>query len=493
MRVSTKTVSGFGILLVLACIGLAYQVSVLHQMQSINRDLSAVNFRSASTALRIMQLSDTLEEFTQKFFATGDPIYEHQIEGVEQEFLNNIADMQNTIRSERERTEVKRMALTFDEFRQQLTDRKQELNQKREREPGFLPNDLASSVDRLKAEARTTWDAVQLSIRDEVTRAALAGQNAERFSWTAGIVALLLGVFVTLVLVRSINDPLNNLTKGTHLIAKGQFWHRLPVKGPDEFAELARDFNAMSERLGELDEMKKDFVSHVSHELKAPLASIRQVLHILLQEIPGTVNDQQRDLLRLSYNSAERLSAMVGDLLDVSRMEAGTMEYEIAIHDLIPLIATVGGEFEVQARNKQIRLRLECDQESTYVDCDRDRISQVLGNLYENALKFSPSNVEIVTRVRPSEDGRRVVVSVIDSGPGIPDDHKERIFLKFHQVKRGKLTGQGVGLGLTISKTIIEAHHGHIWVEDNPAGGSVFSFSLGAAVREEAIKCGQSV
>jgi signal transduction histidine kinase len=217
------------------------------------------------------------------------------------------------------------------------------------------------------------------------------------------------------------------------------------------------------------------------------------VLHILLQEIPGTVNAQQRDLLRLSYNSAERLSAMVGNLLDVSRMEAGTMEYEIAVHDLIPIIKTVGEEFEVQGRNKHLRLRLDCDQESTYVDCDRDRISQVVGNLYENALKFSPSNAEIVTRIRPSEDRRRIVVSVIDSGPGIPDDHKQRIFLKFHQVKRAKLTGQGVGLGLTICKTIIEAHHGHIWVEDNPNGGSIFSFSLGAAVREEAIKCGQSV
>jgi two-component system, NtrC family, sensor histidine kinase GlrK len=492
MRVSTKTVSGFGILFVLACIGLAYQVSVLHQMQSINRDLSAVNFRSASTALRTMQLSDTLEEFTQKFFATGDPIYEHQLEGVAQEFLTNIADMRSTVRTDRERAEVQRLGLTFDEFQKGLADLKQPLK-KQEHEPGYLPNELASTLDRLKAQTRTTGDAVQLSIRDEVNRAALAGQNAERFSWTAGIVALLLGIFVTIVLVRSINDPLHNLTQGTHQIAKGQFWHRLPVKGDDEFAELARDFNAMSEKLGELDEMKKDFVSHVSHELKAPLASIRQVLHILLQEIPGTVNDQQRDLLRLSYNSAERLSAMVGNLLDVSRMEAGTMEYEIAVHDLIPIIRMVTDEFEVQARNKNIRLHLDYDHKSTYVDCDRDRIAQVVGNLYENALKFSPSNSEIVTRMHPSEDGRRIVVSVTDSGPGIPDAHKDRIFQKFHQVKRGKLTGQGVGLGLTICKTIIEAHHGHIWVEDNPTGGSVFSFSLGAAVREEAIKCQQSV
>ena len=171
MRVSTKTVSGFGILLVLACIGLAYQVSVLHQMQSINRDLSAVNFRSASTALRTMQLSDTLEEFTQKFFATGDPIYEHQVEGVEQEFLNNIADMRNTVRSDRERSEVQRMGLTFDEFRKELAGRQQQIKQKQEHEPGYLPNELASSLDRLKALTRTTWDAVQLSIRDEVNRA----------------------------------------------------------------------------------------------------------------------------------------------------------------------------------------------------------------------------------------------------------------------------------------------------------------------------------
>src|SRR4030095_3624897 len=115
-------------------------------------------------------------------------------------------------------------------------------------------------------------------------------------------------------------------------------------------------------------------------ELKAPLASIRQVLHVLLQEIPGTVNEQQKNLLRLSYNSAERLSAMVGNLLDVSRMEAGTMEYEIAVHDLNSIIKAVAEEFEVQARNKQIQMRLDCEQESYYVDCDRDRILQVVGN-----------------------------------------------------------------------------------------------------------------
>jgi signal transduction histidine kinase len=493
MRVSTKTISGFGILLGLACIGLAYQVSVLHQMQSINRDLSAVNMRSASAALRARQLGATLEEFARKYFVAGDPIYERQLEGVHQDFLANLTDLRDTTRTDRERTEVERMALTFDEFWTAFHSRTGRMKRNKDWEPDYLPNDLASSLDRLQAQAATTYDAIQLSIRDEVNRAAAAGQAAERFSWTAGSVALLLGVVVTFVLVRSISDPLRRLTQGTHVIAKGQFWHRLPENGRDEFAELAHDFNVMSEKLGELDEMKKDFVSHVSHELKAPLASIRQVMHVLLQEIPGTLNPQQADLLRLSYKSAERLSAMVGNLLDVSRMEAGTMEYEIAVHDLVPIISGVAEEFEVQAQNKNIRLRMECERESANVGCDRDRISQVIGNLYENALKFSPPNSEIVARISQNKDSGKVVVSVSDSGPGIPDAHKERIFLKFHQVKRGKLTGQGVGLGLTICKTIIEAHHGDIWVDDNPNGGSIFSFSLGAAVREEAIKCEQSV
>src|SRR5262249_45356229 len=146
----------------------------------------------------------------------------------------------------------------------------------------------------------------------------------------------------------------------------------------------------MSQRLGELDEMKKDFVSHVSHDLKAPLASMRQVIHVLMQEIPGPLTDQQRNLLRLSYNSAERLSAMVGNLLDMSRMEAGTMEYEIRTHDVLDLIKSVAEEFEIQAADKGIRIRVECEQESVLAGCDRDRIAQVIGNLLENALKFSP-------------------------------------------------------------------------------------------------------
>src|SRR5207247_10121596 len=123
---------------------------------------------------------------------------------------------------------------------------------------------------------------------------------------------------------------------------------RWSARANDQFAEVATDFNVMTQRLSELDQMTKDFVSHVSHDLKAPLASMRQIMHLLLQEIPGTLNDQQKNLLRLSYTSAERLAAMVGNLLDVARMEAGSMEYEMAPHNLVPVVESVIEEFDVQ-------------------------------------------------------------------------------------------------------------------------------------------------
>jgi two-component system sensor histidine kinase GlrK len=249
----------------------------------------------------------------------------------------------------------------------------------------------------------------------------------------------------------------------------------------------------MNQRLGELDQMKKDFVSHVSHELKAPLASIRQTFLLLLQQIPGPLTEQQRRLIRLSSNSAERLAAMVGNLLDVSRMEAGTMEYAIAQTDLLPLARSIADEFEIQSNDKGVRIRVEANIGDTFVvACDRDRMSQVIGNLFDNALKFSQRGGEIVVKIRELGSGpdRSVVFSVTDSGPGIPDAHKNKVFEKFHQVKHGKkLSGQGVGLGLAICRSIVEGHQGQIWVEDNPAGGSVFCFKLHAAAQAAATIC----
>ena len=489
MKVSSKIIAGFLFLMLLGVLVVANQIKAIDQMQAVNRDLLEINVTTATTVLEILRQADLLADDSKKYFAGLDPSYEQQTAALRNDFIEDLVRLGQNARSEREQAELTKLREALDDFWLVFNERKQ---QNKTWDPDELPPDLTVAVNHLQAQSEVMLDAVSVAFKERVATAADLGRKAEQLSWTAGVFAFLMGVIVAALIVRSINDPLRRLTQGTRVIAKGQFWHRLPARGRDEFAELARDFNTMSERLGELDQMKKDFVSHVSHDLKAPLASIRQIMHLLLQEIPGSLNEQQKSLIQLSYNSAERLASMVANLLDVSRMEAGTMEYQMAAHDIIPVIKGVADEFEVQAVEKGIRFRLECDQPSTFVECDRERIVQVIGNLYENALKFSPSGSEIVTRVAPGK-GREIRISVTDSGPGVPDDHKERIFQKFHQVKQGKkMTGQGVGLGLPICKTIVEAHHGQIWVEDNPEGGSIFSFVLQHAASEEVLTCGQT-
>ena len=489
MKVSSKINAGVLVLVLLALIVLANQLNVIHQMQAINRDVSEIDMNAASTVLRMEELSSFIKEDTRKYFATSDSlVYERQIADVRQELLDDLAALKKTARSDRERSETANLSDALDNYWDAFGRIKQ---QNRYVDPDHLPVDLTIAVDHLQAQTEIAYEAVKGSVKDQVTRATVAGQRAERISWMAGVFSLILLGIVATAIVHSINEPLRRLTRGTHAIAKGEFWHRLPAYGADEFSELARDFNVMTERLGELDQMKRDFVSHVSHDLKAPLASMRQIMHLLLQEIPGSLNEEQKNLLRLSYNSAERLASMVGNLLDISRIEAGAMEYETDRHDLVAMTKGAIEEFNVQAQKKGIQLRLECDLPSVFAECDRGRIVQVLGNLFENALKFSPPNSEIVTSLRATDKG--ILISVADSGPGVSDEHKERIFHKFHQVKSGKkVAGQGVGLGLAICKTIVEAHGGWIRVEDNSNGGSVFSFVLQPVAGEEVIKCAQA-
>jgi len=313
-------------------------------------------------------------------------------------------------------------------------------------------------------------------------------------------------IVVSLLIVRSISKPLAHLTEGTRAIIEGKYFYRLDTSRKDEFAQLAKDFNTMIRRLSELDELKRDFISHVSHELKSPLASMRETVQLMLEGIPGPLNEKQKRLLELSLQSGDRLTSMIRNLLDLSKIEAGTMEYELAQHDLVSLVGETIAELEVRAEEKEVGIETALPDAPLEIKCDRDRIVQVLVNLLGNAVKFSseggvvqvrleavsavPDTMPQVWRVLitdPPPDGYFALLSITDSGPGIAEIDKLRIFEKFHQVKKGKkIPGQGVGLGLAICRTIVSAHQGAVWVEDVPGGGSCFRLLLSSETGEEA-------
>ena len=267
-------------------------------------------------------------------------------------------------------------------------------------------------------------------------------------------------------------------------------------------ASLNRRNRQMTERFVELDQMKKNFISHVSHELKAPLASMQETTHLLLERIPGPLTEKQQRLLDLNLQSGKRLAQMIGNILDLSRLEAGIVEYDMQPTDVADLMHNVVLELSGEARERSLRILTDIQREPLIVKCDPNRMVQLFTNLLENAIRFSNKGGFIGVHVRTLRQlpkmphtararmGNRVqngfaLIGVSDSGPGIEDHHKESVFHTFHQVKQGKKSpGESLGLGLAISRAVVEAHKGTIWVEDNPPGGAIFFVLLLRAATE---------
>src|SRR5215471_11993484 len=165
-------------------------------------------------------------------------------------------------------------------------------------------------------------------------------------------------------------------------------------------SSIKRRNRQMTERFVELDEMKKNFISHVSHELKAPLASMQETTHLLLERIPGPLTEKQQRLLDLNLQSGKRLAQMIGNILDLSRLEAGIVEYDMQPADIADLMHNVVMELSAQARQRSLRILTDIQREPLIVKCDPNRMVQLFTNLLENAIHFSNKGGFIGVKVR---------------------------------------------------------------------------------------------
>ena len=234
----------------------------------------------------------------------------------------------------------------------------------------------------------------------------------------------------------------------------------------------------------EIDQMKSDFISLVSHELRTPLTSIIGFVSFILDGKAGAINDRQRNSLARVQRQSKRLAALINDLLDISRIESGRIQMDQAPVSLLEIVTQRIEEIRPQADEKSIRLVLTAPESVPEVLGDEARLGQVFTNLIGNAIKFTPDNGEVSVKVEA--DGNLLHVEVIDTGPGIPPEERQKIFDKFYQLSDISTRQQGgSGLGLSISKSIVEAHGGKLWIDDGNQGkGSNFQFVL-PLVRED--------
>ncbi len=308
----------------------------------------------------------------------------------------------------------------------------------------------------------------------------------------ATVLAFLPAIVIAAFFARLISSRLGAIINYAGELARGNFRARLACGRNDELGILSRQLTETGEKLQttveelereraeleKLERVRKDFVINVSHELRTPLASIQGYTETLLE---GALDDRDNNLRFLSIirQNAERLGRLVGDLMTLSSLELKTEKLLPACYDVNALLAESVDSMRPLAAKKGISITLEPAPEGAQAFCDSEAIHQVLGNLLDNALKYTPADGSITVAAAPAASAPMLEIHVRDTGVGIPPEELPRLFERFYRVDKARSRELGgTGLGLSIVKHLVRAQGGEVRVASEPGRGSDFSFTV---------------
>jgi signal transduction histidine kinase len=302
------------------------------------------------------------------------------------------------------------------------------------------------------------------------------------YLWVAGLIAVALALALGFLLTRQIIRPIKALSQGAQNISSGNLNARVSVKSRDELGQLADSFNSMAVGLEKSEQSRKRLVSDVSHELRTPLTIIEGTVDGIIDG----VFPPDREHLNSIKEQTNLLTHIVSDLRDLSLAESGQLKLEKQLVDLGELLNRKYSQFSVSAKAKNIRFTIDIESSLPDISIDPRRIEQVIGNLLANAIRHTPVEGTVTIQYKHNDSvfqlaNSSVIITVKDSGEGIPAEHLPHIFERFYRVEtsRAKIEGEsGVGLGLAIVKYMVEAHGGQVKVESKPGKGSTFSVVL---------------
>ena len=287
---------------------------------------------------------------------------------------------------------------------------------------------------------------------------------------------MLAAVIATYFITERIIHPLKNMTVAAKKFAKGDFSTRINVYGHDEVSELAMAFNNMAESLDSLEKMRSSFLANISHDLRTPMTTISGFIDGILS---GAITaDRHEYYLGVISAEVHRLSRLVSQILDVSRLESGERKFNFTDFDIAEVARLILISFEQKIDNKKLDVSFESEEDEMFVLADKDAIYQVLYNLCHNAIKFANDGGAFRISIGRST-GKKIFVSVFDEGQIISPDETKLVFDRFYKTDKSRgLDKNGVGLGLYISKTIIEAHEETIEAISVEERGCEFRFTL---------------
>ncbi len=290
---------------------------------------------------------------------------------------------------------------------------------------------------------------------------------------TAALLALVVSFITVYYLSYRLTRPLREMSTAVKHYSEGDFSYKVKVKGNDEITELAKAFNAMAMSLSSQESSRRSFVANVSHELKTPMTSIGGFIDGILD---GTVSeDKQEYYLRIVSDEVKRLSRLVTGMLNMSKIEAGEMQINIKSFDISADIFKTLLSFEKKINDKSIEIVGLDTMQPVTVNADEDMIMQVIYNIIDNAVKFTPNGGYIF--IKDYKDSEKTFVSIRNSGDGIEKEELAKVFERFYKIDRSRSYDvKGAGLGLFLCKSIIELHGGEIKVESKVGEYTEFAF-----------------
>ncbi len=287
------------------------------------------------------------------------------------------------------------------------------------------------------------------------------------------MVATLIAIYF---ITEMVTGPLREMNKASKRFASGDFQVRVPVRGNDEVAELAVAFNQMAASLDNLEQSRNTFMANVAHDLRTPMTTISGFIdNILVGAIP---KEEESYYLELIKEEVKRLSRLVSSLLDITRLQAGDRKFTMNTFDICELARLILISFEQKINERSLDVAFECEEDRMPVEADRDAIYQILYNICDNAVKFAKKGGKYRIRIAP-QDKKKLIVSVYNEGAGISAKDLPYVFERFYKADKSRgIDKSGVGLGMYISKTIIDAHGEKIWVESKEGEYCEFFFTL---------------
>lgn len=290
------------------------------------------------------------------------------------------------------------------------------------------------------------------------------------------LIAVLISVIVVYYTTTRLTRPFMEINEIVQKYSKGDYNVRIPISSIEEATQLAISFNTMADQLKDLEATRRSFVANVSHELRSPLTSMKGFLEAMQD---GTIGpDEYEKYIGIVLSETKRMAVMVNDLLDLARIESGKTALKLEIFDINELIRRTLITFEARIYEHHMEVDVKFAQEQYYVEADSAQISQVLRNIIDNAIKYSPDDSKL--RIATYAMKREIYVSIQDSGQGIPEQDIPHVFDRFYKVEKAHTPSKqsGTGLGLSIVKRIIDQHNQTITLKSAKGKGSTFTFTL---------------